>query len=155
MNTPWNGTLFGLQFHLDRPFEVRDVYNSLPSTEVEGEDSDWTCSMTDTTFLLTAYEHDFVTRNMGKKMRGRLLEFDASAPAGVELTIDVSGIVVLTPSFADEFFAKTVIAMGLNQFRKRFRIVGVTDEIKLLISKVTKIRLAQSVPQTTPSTIER
>ncbi len=47
----------------------------------------WICSMSDTTFLLMSDEHDFVTRNMGKSMRGRLLEFDASAPAGVELTL--------------------------------------------------------------------
>ncbi len=40
LETPWNGTLFGLQFHLDRPFEVRDVYDSLPSTDIEGEDAD-------------------------------------------------------------------------------------------------------------------
>ena len=40
LDTPWSGTLFGLQFHLDRPLEVRDVYNSLPSTEVEGEEPD-------------------------------------------------------------------------------------------------------------------
>lgn len=108
--------------------------------------------MTDTTFTLTSHANDFVTRDMGKRIRGCLLEFDASAPVGVELTIDVSGIEVLTPSFADEFFAKTVTAMGLDKFRKRFRIVGVTDEIKLLISKVIKIRLAQSTaPSVAPA----
>ena len=103
--------------------------------------------MTDTTFLLTAHATDFVTRDMGKKIRGLLLDFEATAPSGGELTIDVAGIDVLTPSFADEFFAKTVVKMGLALFRKRFRIVGVTDEIKLLISKVIKIRLAQSKTQ--------
>lgn len=40
LDTPWSGTLFGLQFYLDRPLEVRDVYDSLPSTDVEGENSD-------------------------------------------------------------------------------------------------------------------
>ena len=40
LETPWSGTLFGLQFHLDRSLEVRDVYDSLPSTDIEGEDSD-------------------------------------------------------------------------------------------------------------------
>ena len=86
--------------------------------------------MSDTTFTLTSHASDFVTRDMGKKIRGSLLEFEASSPAGVELTIDVTGIEVLTPSFADEFFAKTVVMMGLDRFRKRFRITGVTDEIK-------------------------
>ena len=102
--------------------------------------------MTDTTFLLTDHESDFVTRNMGQSMRARLLAFEASAPPGEELTIDVSGIEALTPSFADEFFGRTVLAMGLDHFRKRFRIVGVTEEIKVLISKVIKIRLAQPSP---------
>ncbi len=110
--------------------------------------------MTDTTFMLTSHANDFVTRDMGKKIRESLLEFEATASPGVELTIDVTGIEVLTPSFADEFFAKTVVAMGLDQFRKRFRIVGVTEEIKLLISKVIKIRRAQSFAQVVPAVVD-
>ena len=110
----------------------------------------WICSMTDHTFHLNAYADAFVTRDMGRKVREVLLDFDSQSPVDVALTIDVPGIEVLTPSFADEFFAKTVVQMGLDAFRTRFRIIGPPDDIKLLISKVIKIRLAQTFPAEAP-----
>ena len=109
--------------------------------------------MTELIFRLTDYAQDFVTRDMGRKVRDELLKFESESPTDTPITIDVSGIVVLTPSFADEFFAKTVERIGLDPFRSRFRIIGTAEDIKVLISKVIKIRLSQA-PQaiTTEST---
>lgn len=97
--------------------------------------------MTDTLFLLTAHAVEFVSRDIGRHVRDQLLAFELKVPPAEQITIDATGVSLLTPSFVDEFFGRTASVFGLERFRVRFRIVGIEGETKLLINKVVRNRL--------------
>ena len=97
--------------------------------------------MTDFVFRLQHKANDFVTRDIGKRLREAFLEFEATVPADARITIDTSGVSLMTPSFVDEFFGRTAAAFGLDYFRTRFRIIGLDGDVKQLINKVVRNRL--------------
>jgi len=97
--------------------------------------------MSDATFTLCDYSSDFVSRDIGKLLRARLLEFDATIPPDQQITIDASGVSIMTPSFVDEFFGRTAAAVGLEEFRRRFKLFGVADFARPLINNVVRNRL--------------
>jgi len=97
--------------------------------------------MTDVVFRLQDKAKDFVTRDIGKRLRESLLEFEPTVPATMQVAIDASGVALMTPSFADEFFGRTAAIFGLDQFRRRFKIIGVEGSAKQLINKVVRNRL--------------
>lgn len=97
--------------------------------------------MINSIFRLQDRADDFVTRDIGKRLRDALLEFEAIVPAEGRVTIDASGVSLMTPSFVDEFFGRTAAVFGLDHFRTRFQIVGVEGDAKQLINKVVRNRL--------------
>jgi len=97
--------------------------------------------MTNTVFLLLPHASEFVTRDIGKFLRSKLLDFETLAPPDEQVIIDASGVTIMTPSFVDEFFGRTAAAIGLERFRCRFKIIGVEGETKQLINKVVRNRL--------------
>ena len=102
--------------------------------------------MTENTFILRIHATDFVSRDIGKLLRGKLMEFEATVPSDQKITIDASGVSIMTPSFADEFFGRTAAALGLNRFKHRFRLSGVEDSTKPLINNVVRNRLILERP---------
>lgn len=92
-------------------------------------------------FNLCEHATDFVTREIGKLLRLRLLEFDAHVENGLRINIDATGVSIITPSFADEFFGRTVARLGVARFKERFSICGVDDSTKALINGVVRNRL--------------
>lgn len=103
--------------------------------------------MIDATFCLQDKAHDFVSRDIGKCLREALLEFEATVAADELITIDASGVSLMTPSFVDEFFGRTASIFGLDQFRTRFRIIGIEGDTKQLINKVVRNRLILDRPE--------
>ena len=97
--------------------------------------------MTESTFLLRNEAADFVTRDIGKRLYEKLLALDSSVQPDARITIDASGITMMSPSFVDEFFGRTAAKLGIERFRSRIRIVGVEDELKPLINNVVRNRL--------------
>lgn len=97
--------------------------------------------MTEFVFRLQDKACDFVTRDIGKSLREALLQFETTVPTDGRVTIDVSGVSLMTPSFVDEFFGRTAANFGLDQFRARFQIIGVEGDAKQLINKVVRNRL--------------
>ena len=69
------------------------------------------------------------------------MTFEAPIQSDLKVTIDASGVSIMTPSFVDEFFGRTAAELGLERFRQRFRVVGVDDDSKLLINNVVRNRL--------------
>lgn len=97
--------------------------------------------MTETTFRLIDHAEDFVTRDLGKRLRELLIAQEAESPGESRITIDATGVSIMTPSFVDEFFGRTVARLGIDRFRTRFRIIGVENETRLLINNVVRNRL--------------
>jgi|GEM_PF-2588532 len=92
-------------------------------------------------FLLKEHSDDFVTRDIGRTLREALLSFEDQVPANERIVIDASGVSLMTPSFADEFFGRTAAARGLAFFKARFQVVGVEGDTKTLINHVVRNRL--------------
>lgn len=97
--------------------------------------------MPDLVFQLRTHADGFLSRDCGSALREELLEFERTAPTETIIQIDAHGVDVMTPSFVDEFFGRTVAFFGIERFRSRFRIVGVASESMLLINKVVRNRL--------------
>jgi hypothetical protein len=55
--------------------------------------------------------------------------------------VDFSAVELVTPSFADECFGVLGQRYGRTIFRTRLRLVGVTEDVKHLISVVLANRL--------------
>ena len=107
--------------------------------------------MTESSFNLKEHARDFVTREIGRSLRAKLFEFEDSSPRDIRLTIDTSGVSIMTPSFVDEFFGRTAATLGLDQFRARFNIVGVDENTKTLINRVVRNRLLlDKAPERSP-----
>ena len=97
--------------------------------------------MAESTFVLRSEAADFVTRDIGKRLCERLLALDASVRREALITIDATGITMMSPSFVDEFFGRIAAKLGIERFRSRIRMIGVDDELKPLINNVVRNRL--------------
>lgn len=97
--------------------------------------------MTDIIFALPHRATDFVTRDVGRLLRADLLTFESQIDPVERITVDLTGVNLLTPSFVDEFFGRTAAEMGLERFKARFRISGISSEFRSLINNVVRNRL--------------
>lgn len=98
--------------------------------------------MTETaTFALREQAADFVSRDLGRGVRARLMEYMATVPETDRITILAAGVGVMTPSFVDEFFGRTASELGIEKFKSRFRLEGFDEDAKVLINKVVLNRL--------------
>jgi len=98
--------------------------------------------MTDSTvFVLKLYATDFVTRDIGKLLREKLLQLELATDSDHRIVIDGDGVSIMTPSFVDEFFGRTAALMGIEKFRRRFKISGIEGDTKVLVNSVVRNRL--------------
>ncbi|HTN00273.1 STAS-like domain-containing protein [Planctellipticum variicoloris] len=97
--------------------------------------------MTDPVFVLQSHAADFVSRDIGRLLREQLLQLEIAIPEDQRITIDASGVVIMTPSFVDEFFGRTAALLGLERFQSRFHIVGIDGENRTLVNNVVRNRL--------------
>jgi len=79
-----------------------------------------------------------ITRQSAKQYRNRMVNLlDEHA----SVTVDLSAVELLTPSFADECFGVLGQMYGPKIFRTRLKLTGITDDVKHLISVVLANRL--------------
>jgi hypothetical protein len=95
-------------------------------------------------FKFIDYGTDFGTRDMGQKLRQKLLELINS---GEKVVLDFTGVNVVSNSFADECIAKLLIEMpledlkrcttfrGLNPLAERSVLVALQRRYKVLSGK--------------------
>ena len=72
-------------------------------------------------FRFREYGTDFGTRDMGAKLREKLLPM---LDAGERVVLDFTGVNVVTNSFADECLAKLLLEMPLEELKKRTTFKG-------------------------------
>ena len=92
-------------------------------------------------FRLRDSEGGFLTRRQGEEVRKRLVELDRDLPPGERLVIDLTGVEVMTPSFADECFGKLAELIGGLNFRKRVKLTGADPILRALLNSVLAERL--------------
>lgn len=84
-------------------------------------------------FKFIDYGTDFGTRDMGQKLRQKLLELINS---GEKVVLDFTGVNVVSNSFADECIAKLLIEMPLEDLKRctTFRGLNPLAERSVLVA---------------------
>ena len=84
-------------------------------------------------FKFIDYGTDFGTRDMGQKLRQKLLELINS---GEKVVLDCTGVNVVSNSFADECIAKLLIEMPLEDLKRctTFRGLNPLAERSVLVA---------------------
>ena len=72
-------------------------------------------------FKFIEYGTDFGTRDMGQKLRLKLLPL---IKANEKVVLDFTGVNVVSNSFADECIAKLLLEMPLDELKKRTTFQG-------------------------------
>lgn len=100
-----------------------------------------TSSMNNAVFRLCGMAPAFVSRDVGRAIRQKIIEFEKEADIDAVIVIDFDGVDVLTPSFVDECLGRLVASIGLEHFRERFKIHADRSDWKALINSVVRNRL--------------
>lgn len=84
-------------------------------------------------FKFIEYGTDFGTRDMGQKLRQKLL---ALIDAGDKVVLDFTGVNVVSNSFADECIAKLLLEMPLDELKRHttFRGLNPLAERSVLVA---------------------
>ena len=84
-------------------------------------------------FKFIEYGTDFGTRDMGQKLRQKLL---ALINAGDKVVLDFTGVNVVSNSFADECIAKLLLEMPLDELKRHttFRGLNPLAERSVLVA---------------------
>ena len=84
-------------------------------------------------FKFIDYGTDFGTRDMGQKLRQKLLEL---IHTGEKVVLDFTGVNVVSNSFADECIAKLLLEMPLDELKRRttFRGLNPLAERSVLVA---------------------
>jgi hypothetical protein len=84
-------------------------------------------------FKFIEYGTDFGTRDMGQKLRQKLL---ALIGAGDKVILDFTGVNVVSNSFADECIAKLLLEMPLDELKRHttFRGLNPLAERSVLVA---------------------
>ena len=85
------------------------------------------------TFCFADYDTDFGTREMGARLREKLLPLIKSDE---RVVLDFTGVNVVSNSFADECIAKLLLEMPLEELKKRttFRGLNPMAEKSVLVA---------------------
>lgn len=79
------------------------------------------------------------TRDQGAEFRRRMEEALAGGTIVLEVVLESVG--AMTPSFVDECFGKLLVSMGKTEFKKRIKLVSVSEDAKVLVNRVLSDRL--------------
>jgi hypothetical protein len=105
-------------------------------------------------FRFIEYGTDFGTRDMGQKLREKLLPLIKSND---KIVLDFTGVNVVSNSFADECIAKLLLAMPLDELKRHttFRGLNPLAERSVLVAlqRRYKILKEQSREKKTPSAL--
>ena len=91
-------------------------------------------------FKFIEYGTDFGTRDMGKKLREKLLPL---INGDEKVVLDFTGVNVVSNSFADECIAKLLLEMPLEQLKAKTTFTGFTPMIERSILTALKRRQMQ------------
>ena len=85
------------------------------------------------------------TRQAALKIKNQILNILSESPK--HIIVDFSGVSVISSSYADELIAKLFCTLGLFQFNRLIKIVGLTDEQQLILQKSVIQRIVEDYNQ--------
>lgn len=93
-------------------------------------------------FKFIDYGTDFGTRDMGQKLRQKLLTLINS---GEKIVLDFTGVNVVSNSFADECIAKLLLEMPLDELKRctTFRGLNPLAERSVLVALQRRYKVMQ------------
>ena len=89
-------------------------------------------------FKFIDYGTDFGTRDMGQKIRQKLLPL---INGNEKVILDFTGVNVVSNSFADECLAKLLLIMSLDDLKQRTTFRGLNDFARKNIALAFKRRM--------------
>lgn len=91
-------------------------------------------------FRFADYGTDFGTRDMGQKLREKLLPL---INGGDKVVLDYTGVNVVSNAFADECIAKLLLEMSLDELKQRttFRGLNPLAERSVLVALQRRYRV--------------
>ena len=94
-------------------------------------------------FKFIEYGTDFGTRDMGQKLRQKLLDMIAT---GEKVILDFTGVNVVSNAFADECIAKMLLDMPLDELKHHttFRGLNPLAERSVLVALQRRYKLITS-----------
>ena len=167
LSHPWNGTFIGLVIDLNNPLPLAEIYEQAaellapfdgrvskkqsaaypPNTPSPGpklpesNSAEVAASGQEAQrFDLQNYGTELLTRDAGTAIRADIASLLA---AGYDVEVVLDGITDLTPSVADEAFAKLADVMGHDAFKMRVRFTGGSVLAGRLVEFVLKTRRAR------------
>lgn len=85
----------------------------------------------------------FGSRESGREARNYINNMLGSLEGSL-LSIDFTGISIISSSFADEVFAKLFVDIGAMKFMRLIRVVNANSTIEALIDRAISLRSKQS-----------
>jgi len=79
---------------------------------------------------------DFVTRRQGELVREKLKEAIENSIEEESVTVSLTEIEAMSPSFADECFGKLLLLLGTDQFKRKVIISGANEVNKALLNAI-------------------
>ena len=73
------------------------------------------------------------TRQAASQIKNKILNILSEEPKNIIL--DFTGIAVISSSYADELLAKLFCSLGLFQFNRVIKIIGLSDEQQLILQR--------------------
>jgi len=98
----------------------------------------------DMCFKLVDESQSFGSRMAGKPVRTKLLNLYGMHSSG-RISIDLSGVPIMSSSFADEVFGKLFLEVGAMGFMRRFELVNVEDIVRHIIDKAIAQRVSTGI----------
>lgn len=147
----YQGTCVEMQFSTKQEIDLpRALWGHKPVDYVELKFED---DQGDLTFRLRDHASSFGNRITGERIRNLVLNLLKQHP-GHAVKINMSDVVVISSSFADELFGKLAIELGIIDFGRFIKFAGINSTCKGLIDVAVAQRLAQTVGYITPINLE-
>ena len=84
-----------------------------------------------------------VTRDQGEPIRAELLQLVSEHQC---VHVDLDDVEAYTPSFVDEVLGKSLLALGVEQFRKEIKLKASSAETRKLVNLILSNRARGKAP---------
>lgn len=143
-NVPVKGTLIIAKINFSDPDLLRDAlrFSGKSYTPVDYIETKYEISSDEIIHVKLADEaQSFGSRVAGTPVQTKLYNL-VKMCAGQPIEIDLSGVPLVSSSFADEVFGKLFVKLGPLEFMQRIRFKNVESTVRLLIDKAISQRVS-------------